>query len=202
MSKTLALDFGCVLRTTSALDALGFFLAVLPVQQLLAGGPNLFAPSREVGRELDAARALPITAFYAPVGLKTNAVPGALVRSEPAREYALPPGLTATRILYHTQTARRSRFITHLLSTDAAPPAECSRRTSPRKSFIPAGKTTNTFANFWRDINRESYPLTAPCCWWVAETTSCSRPPPARKSLSAFAVPGTRAAKYLSRSWR
>lgn len=148
MSKTLALDFGCVLRTTSALVALGFFPAVLPVQQLLAAGPNLFAPSREVGRELDAARALPLAAFYATVGLKTNADPGALVRSQPAREYALPPGVTATRILYHTQTASRSRFITHQLSTDAAPPAERSRRTPPRKSFIPAGKTRNTFANF------------------------------------------------------
>ena len=30
MSKTLALDFGCALRTTSALAALGFFQAVLP----------------------------------------------------------------------------------------------------------------------------------------------------------------------------
>ena len=56
MSKTLALDFGCVLRTASALVALGFFPAVLPAQQVLAGGANLFAASREVGRELDGAR--------------------------------------------------------------------------------------------------------------------------------------------------
>jgi hypothetical protein len=49
MSKTLALDFGCVLRTTSALVALGFFPAVLPAQQVLAGGANLFAPSPHVG---------------------------------------------------------------------------------------------------------------------------------------------------------
>jgi hypothetical protein len=42
MSKTLALDFGCVLRTTNAFVALGFFPAVLPTQQLLAGGANLF----------------------------------------------------------------------------------------------------------------------------------------------------------------
>ena len=40
MSKTLALDFGCILRTTSALVALGFFPAVLPVQLLLVGVGN------------------------------------------------------------------------------------------------------------------------------------------------------------------
>ena len=55
MSKTLALDFGRVLRTTSALVALGFFPAALPAQQVLAGGANLFAPSPHVGRELGAA---------------------------------------------------------------------------------------------------------------------------------------------------
>jgi hypothetical protein len=57
MSKTLALDFAGVLRTTSALIALGFFPAVLPAQQVLAGGANLFAPSPHVGRELGAAGA-------------------------------------------------------------------------------------------------------------------------------------------------
>jgi hypothetical protein len=63
MSKTLALDFGCVLRTTNAFVALGFFPAVLLLSKCWQGGANLFAPSREVGRELDAARALPIPAF-------------------------------------------------------------------------------------------------------------------------------------------
>lgn len=105
MSKTLALDYGCVLRTTSALVALVFFPAVLPAQQVLVGGANLFAPSPQVGREIDATRALPVTSFYATEGLKTDADPGILVRSEPATEYALPPGVTATRILYHTRTA-------------------------------------------------------------------------------------------------
>lgn len=105
MSKTLALDFGCVLRTTSALVALGFFPPVLPAQQVLAGGANLFAPSPHEGRELDAARALPVTSFYATEGVQSDADPGTLVRSEPATEYALPPGVKATRILYHTRTA-------------------------------------------------------------------------------------------------
>src|SRR5260370_32666677 len=105
MSKTLALDFGCVLRTTSALVALGFFPAVLPAQQVLAGGANLFATSPHVGGELDAARALPVTSFYATEGLKANADPGTLVGCELATEYALPSGVAAVRILYHTRTA-------------------------------------------------------------------------------------------------
>jgi len=111
MSETLALDFGCVLRTASALVALGFFSATLPARQVLAGGANLFAPSPQVGREIDAARALPVTSFYATDELKTGADPGTLVRSEPATEYALPPGVTATRILYHTRTASKEDAI-------------------------------------------------------------------------------------------
>jgi hypothetical protein len=103
----LALDFGCVLRTTSAL-VLGFFPAVLPAQQVLAGGANLFASSPHVGRELDAARALPVTSFYATEGLKANADPGTLVGSEPATEYALPPGVRGSarrRVLQRHCTA-------------------------------------------------------------------------------------------------
>ena len=105
MSKVLALDFGCVLRTISALAALGFFPPVLAAQQVLAGGANLFAPSPHAGRELDAARALPVTSFYATDEVQSDADPGTLVRSESATEYALPPGVTATRILYHTRKA-------------------------------------------------------------------------------------------------
>jgi hypothetical protein len=77
----------------------------MSAQQSLAGGANLFASSREVGNALDAERALPMTWFYATAGLKTEAEPGTLVRSEPATDYALPPGITATRILYHSRTA-------------------------------------------------------------------------------------------------
>jgi hypothetical protein len=40
MSKTIALDFGCVLHSSSALVALGLFPAVLITQQLLAVGAN------------------------------------------------------------------------------------------------------------------------------------------------------------------
>jgi len=71
----------------------------------LAAGADLFATSSKAGKEIDANRALPITSFYASEGLKRAGEPGTLVRSEPATEYALPPGITATRILYHTRTA-------------------------------------------------------------------------------------------------
>jgi pimeloyl-ACP methyl ester carboxylesterase len=74
--------------------------------QSWAEGANLFAPSGEVGNQMDAERALPITSFYFDEGAKAALPPGALVRAEAATEYALPPGVTATRILYHTRTAR------------------------------------------------------------------------------------------------
>jgi len=97
-----------LLCVTSVLVAVAFLPGALPAQQVLAGGADLFALSRQVGAEMDAARELSLTPFYATEGLKTEAAPGTLVRSESAADYALPPGITATRILYHTQTANRS----------------------------------------------------------------------------------------------
>src|ERR1700723_3692260 len=74
-------------------------------QQSSAVGADLFAPSSQAGKTVDAERALPITSFYSHVELKSGATPGTLVRSEPATDYALPPGIAATRILYYTRTA-------------------------------------------------------------------------------------------------
>ena len=91
--------------------AAGFIPRVMPAQQSSAGGAKLFAPSREVGKELDAERALSITPFYSTEGLKTEAAPGTLVRSETATDYGLPPGIKATRILYHTRTANNADAI-------------------------------------------------------------------------------------------
>jgi alpha-beta hydrolase superfamily lysophospholipase len=64
----------------------------------------LFVPSLQAGKETDAERALPITPFYREQAFGT-AEPGTLVRSEPATDFALPPGIKAIRILYHTRTA-------------------------------------------------------------------------------------------------
>src|ERR1700719_834568 len=95
----------CLLSITSIFTTVGFLAGVARAQQPLAGGANLFAPSFKAGKEIDAERRLPFTSFYANGELKTPAEPGVLVRSELATDYALPPGITATRILYHTRTA-------------------------------------------------------------------------------------------------
>jgi alpha-beta hydrolase superfamily lysophospholipase len=77
-------------------------------QQPAAWGPALFAPSVEVGRVIDSARAVPPTPLYQAAALETRDPPGTLVRAERATDFALPPGVTATRILYHTRTAHDS----------------------------------------------------------------------------------------------
>ena len=64
----------------------------------------MFVPSLQAGKETDAERALPITPFYREQAFGT-AKPGTLVRSAPATDFALPPGIRAIRILYHTRTA-------------------------------------------------------------------------------------------------
>jgi len=77
----------------------------LPAQQVLGGGANLFAVSRQAGKKMDAARALSLAPFYSTEGLKTDIAPGTLVRSEPANDFAQPPHVSATRFLDHTRTA-------------------------------------------------------------------------------------------------
>ena len=66
------------------LYAANFLPGTLLAQQSLAGGANLFAPSSQAGKEVDAERALPITPFYSTEALKTGAAPGTLVRTEAA----------------------------------------------------------------------------------------------------------------------
>jgi len=80
-------------------------LAVLVCHQAFADGANLFATSWSEGKRIDADRALPPTPFYQ---IPTDLPPGdagSLIRSEAAQEYALPAGVTATRILYRTRTS-------------------------------------------------------------------------------------------------
>lgn len=73
-------------------------------QRVRADGANLFASSWSEGKRMDAERALPPTAFFEIPGPATGAS-GSLIRSEPASEYALPAGVTATRILYYSRTS-------------------------------------------------------------------------------------------------
>jgi len=74
-------------------------------QQSAPWGASLFAPSAQVGKQVDAARALPATAFYGATLTRTPAAPGTLVRAEASGDYALPPGVRAIRILYHSRSS-------------------------------------------------------------------------------------------------
>jgi pimeloyl-ACP methyl ester carboxylesterase len=87
------------------LIAIIFWAGSTIAEQSMAGGANLFVPSLQAGKEIDAERALPLTPFYKEPAFGTTAKPGTLVRSAPATDFALPPGIRATRILYHTRTA-------------------------------------------------------------------------------------------------
>ena len=91
-------------RCTAGLIAITFWAGSIFAQQPMVGGANLFVPSLQAGKETDAERALPITPFSREQAFGT-AKPGTLVRSEPATDFALPPGIRAIRILYHTRTA-------------------------------------------------------------------------------------------------
>jgi len=107
--ETPCLECGRAIRLTlwitSALIAKLLCAGTMFGQQPSTWGADLFAPSAQVGKELDAERALPVTPFYKTSAAATPDKPGTLVRAEPATDFALPPGVTATRILYHTRTA-------------------------------------------------------------------------------------------------
>jgi alpha-beta hydrolase superfamily lysophospholipase len=103
--KELARSHHSLVLNMSVLVTMALWAAVTFAQQPTGGGANLFAPSVQAGKEIDAERALPTTPFYRPPTSETTAKPGTLVRSELATDFALPPGTRATRILYHTRTA-------------------------------------------------------------------------------------------------
>ena len=50
-------------------------------------------------------RTLPLTSFYDTPAPLPAGKPGELIRSEPFEQYALPPGVSAVRILYHSRSA-------------------------------------------------------------------------------------------------
>src|ERR1700738_4057215 len=85
--------------------AMALCIIVASIEQARAEGADLFARSWNEGKLVDAERALPMTQFYTASAADPSAPPGTLVRAEPATDFSLPPGVTATRILYHTRTA-------------------------------------------------------------------------------------------------
>jgi pimeloyl-ACP methyl ester carboxylesterase len=89
----------------AAAIALTLSSAAMATGRARAEGADLFVRSWQEGRVVDAERALPIIPFYQGSAADAPAEPGTLVRAEPATDFRLPPGVTATRILYHTRTA-------------------------------------------------------------------------------------------------
>lgn len=51
-------------------------------------------------------RTLSLASFYDTPNPAPAGKPGELIRSEPFEEYALPPGVSAVRILYHSLSHR------------------------------------------------------------------------------------------------
>jgi pimeloyl-ACP methyl ester carboxylesterase len=71
-------------------------------------------------------RTLPLTSFYDTPNPLPAGKPGELIRSEPFEEYALPPGVSAVRILYHSRSATGEDVATSgvvLLPEEETPPA-------------------------------------------------------------------------------
>ncbi len=79
---------------------LGAWLALLPVS---ATAEDQLPNSRTEALAIEARDALPLTAFYDPPQPFARAAPGTLIRSEPFPGYAVPSGVRAVRILYHSQ---------------------------------------------------------------------------------------------------
>ncbi len=72
----------------------------------------------------DIRRNLPLTQFYDTPNPLSAGKPGTLIRSEPFDEYDLPPGVSAVRILYHSQSAAGEDVAASgvVLTPDETPP--------------------------------------------------------------------------------
>ncbi|WP_415433300.1 lipase family protein [Acetobacter indonesiensis] len=67
----------------------------------------------EEGLKLEAEQALPITPFYTDAApADAPSWPGGLIRAEKVTDYAIPAGMTAWRILYHSLDAERHDVVT------------------------------------------------------------------------------------------
>jgi hypothetical protein len=92
----------CSLRCAVALAA----IAVFPNGAALAAEVESALPKTpEDALRIERATALPITHFYETPKALPDGKPGDLLRKEVATNYALPPGASAMRILYHSADA-------------------------------------------------------------------------------------------------
>ncbi len=107
-----------------------FLLVVVATYVMAAasvGAGQAFAQARTPVPEkrADIRRNLPLTKFYDTPNPLPAGKPGTVIRSEPFDEYDLPPGVSAVRILYHSQSAAGNDVAVSgvVLIPDETPPA-------------------------------------------------------------------------------
>src|SRR5215469_9739328 len=102
-------------------------LAALAFGVVVSGSALAQEPPKtpQAALRLEAADALPRTALYEPPANLAASKPGGLIRQEPFDGYALPKGVRAVRILYHSRSAggRDTAASAVVLVPPGAPPA-------------------------------------------------------------------------------
>jgi len=96
----------------------------MTVAQLETG--RAIAQSQAPATKSEIRRTLPLTSFYDTPNPLPAGKPGDLIRSQPFEEYALPPGVSAVRILYHSRSAMGQDVATSgvvLFPEEQTPPA-------------------------------------------------------------------------------
>ena len=88
---------------SSVLWLAGVATCLMAVMQLETG--RAVAQTQVPATRSEIRRRLPLTSFYDTPNPLPAGKPGELIRSEPFEEYALPAGVSAVRILYHSRSA-------------------------------------------------------------------------------------------------
>ncbi len=81
------------------------WLAVFLMAVTLLDSAGAVAQTQGKAMKPEIHRALPLSSFYDTPNPLPAGKPGELIRSQPAEDYALPPGVAAVRILYHSRSA-------------------------------------------------------------------------------------------------
>src|ERR1700674_4928775 len=76
---------------------------LMALTQLEAG--RAVAQTQAPATKSEIRRTLPLSSFYDTPSPLPSGKPGELIRAEPFEEYALPAGVSAVRILYHSRSA-------------------------------------------------------------------------------------------------
>lgn len=102
-SARIILGKSCWRDLPGLTSVLWFALAALVGAQLAMGSAGAQTQGPAIKPEIR--RALPLTGFYDTPNPLPPGKPGDLIRSQPFEDYALPPGVSAVRILYHSRSA-------------------------------------------------------------------------------------------------